>query len=99
MHFTRCAVAHSLSLCLSCLSLFSQDPTDPQTEAELDIQMVAGVNTGATNWFWLEKGQGWLYQFVQHFAVTEDVPQVSSISYGWWESDQVFTHTYTRRGR
>jgi len=64
------------------------DPSGPQVEATLDIQMVAAVNTEATNWFWLEQGQGWLYQFVQHFAATKDVPQVSSISYGWWEGDQ-----------
>jgi hypothetical protein len=64
------------------------DPTDPQTEAELDIQMVASVNLGASNWFWLEKGNGWLYQFVSHFFATKTVPQVSSISYGWWEGDQ-----------
>lgn len=64
------------------------DPTNPQVEAELDIQMVAAVNVEADNWFWLEQGQGWLYQFVQHFSATQDVPQVSSISYGWWEGDQ-----------
>lgn len=66
----------------------SNDPTQPQTEATLDIQMVAGVNLGAENWFWLENGSGWLYTFGVHFFSTTDVPQVNSISYGWWEGDQ-----------
>jgi len=64
------------------------DPTQPQTEAQLDIEIVATVNTEATNWFWLESGNGWLYQFATHFFSTPDVPQVNSISYGWWEGDQ-----------
>jgi len=64
------------------------DPTNPQTEAELDIQMIASVNVEATNWFWLEGGNGWLYQFATHFFSTQSVPQVNSISYGWYEGDQ-----------
>jgi len=64
------------------------DPTNPQTEAELDIQMVQTVNTETSPWFWLESGQGWLYQFGTHFFSTQAVPQVNSISYGWWEGDQ-----------
>jgi len=64
------------------------DPTNPQIEAALDIEMVATVNPAATAWFWLEDGQGWLYQYVNHYFNTADVPQVASISYGWSESDQ-----------
>jgi len=64
------------------------DPTNPQIEATLDIQMVASVNPAATAWFWLEDGQGWLYQYVFHYFQTKAVPQVASISYGWSESDQ-----------
>jgi len=64
------------------------DPTNPQIEAALDIEMVATVGPAATAWFWLEDGQGWLYQYVNHFFNTADVPQVVSISYGWSESDQ-----------
>jgi tripeptidyl-peptidase-1 len=64
------------------------DPTNPQIEAALDIEMVATVNPAATAWFWLEDGQGWLYQYVNHYFNTQDVPQVASISYGWSESDQ-----------
>jgi len=50
--------------------------------------MVGSINDEAVNWFWLEDGQGWLYQFGVHFFSTVDVPQVASISYGWWEQDQ-----------
>lgn len=64
------------------------DPTNPQIEAALDIEMVATVNPSATAWFWLEDGQGWLYQYVNHYFNTANVPQVVSISYGWSESDQ-----------
>jgi len=64
------------------------DPTNPGVESTLDIEMVAGVNLGASNWFWLEGGNGWLYTFAVHFFGTASVPQVNSISYGWWEGDQ-----------
>lgn len=64
------------------------DPTSPQIEAALDIEMVATVNPSATAWFWLEDGQGWLYQYVNHYFNAANVPQVASISYGWSESDQ-----------
>jgi len=64
------------------------DPTNPQIEAALDIEMVATVNPSATAWFWLEDGQGWLYQYVNHYFNTANVPQVVSISYGWSEADQ-----------
>jgi tripeptidyl-peptidase-1 len=64
------------------------DPTQPQTESTLDIEFIASVNNEATNWFWLESGNGWLYQFGTHFFSTAEVPQVVSISYGWYEGDQ-----------
>lgn len=59
-----------------------------ETEADLDIQMIASVNTVATNWFWIEDNDGWLWSFATHFFNTTDVPLVISISYGWWEGDQ-----------
>jgi len=72
------------------------NPSSPQVEASLDIEMMATVNAEAAgssaskadNWFWLEQGNGWLYQFATHFFNTQSVPQVNSISYGWWEGDQ-----------
>jgi len=64
------------------------DPTNPQIEASLDIEMTQSINLGASQWFWLENGNGWLYQFGVHMVGTTDIPQVASISYGWWEGDQ-----------
>lgn len=86
------AYAQQIGLDLSAVSakhtVGTNDPTSAQTEASLDIDMVASVNREAANWFWLESGNGWLYQYATHFFSTEDVPQVVSVSYGWWESDQ-----------
>jgi subtilase family serine protease len=61
---------------------------EPQLEAELDIQMMASVNIEADNWFWIEGGNSWLYEFAVHMFSTQDVPWVASISYGWSEADQ-----------
>jgi len=66
----------------------SNDPNAPGTEAELDIQFIAGVGINVENWFWLEGGEAWLYGFAVHFSNTQDVPLVNSISYGWNEEDQ-----------
>jgi len=64
------------------------DPSQPQIEAELDIQIVAGTNTGVTSWFWLVPGEGWLWTFATKFAATAAKPAVISISYAWSEMDQ-----------
>jgi len=64
------------------------DPTGPQTEATLDIEAMGTANDEAAQWFWLEQGSNWLYSFSTHMFNTKDVPQVNSISYGWWEGDQ-----------
>lgn len=68
--------------------IIGPEQDEPETEADLDIQFVATVNTEATNWFWLEDPTAWLYGFATHFFNTTDVPLVISISYGWWEGDQ-----------
>lgn len=85
------------------------DPTSGQTEATLDIDFIATVNSGASNWFWIEPGVNWLYAFAVHFFNTTVVPQVISISYGWYEGAQcdlfpdecsmigVDSHGYVRR--
>jgi len=39
-------------------------------------------------WFWIEDGQGWLYEFGTHILNATTKPQVTSTSYGWWEGDQ-----------
>jgi tripeptidyl-peptidase-1 len=54
----------------------------------LDIEMVASANTEVTNWFWLEGGNNWLYEYAVHVFGTATVPMVQSISYGWAEFDQ-----------
>jgi tripeptidyl-peptidase-1 len=64
------------------------DPSEPGIEAELDIQYIAAVGLGVTNWFWIEGGETWLYGFATHMFNTETVPWVNSISYGWNELDQ-----------
>jgi hypothetical protein len=64
------------------------DQTSPQTESSLDIEMTTNIVPTAQNWFWLEAGNGWLYQFGVHFFGTKSVPLVASISYGWFEGDQ-----------
>jgi len=66
----------------------SNQPNAPQLEAELDIQFIATVNDEASNWFWLEPGDNWLYLFSVHFFNTATVPMVNSISYAWSEMDQ-----------
>jgi len=63
-------------------------PSSPQLEATLDIEMVSSVNDEAANWFWIEPGNNWLYEFSVHVFGTTTVPYVQSISYGWAEWDQ-----------
>lgn len=57
----------------------------PEPQGALDTEMLTTTNIEADNWFWLESGGGWLYQFVSHAARTLELPMVLSISYGWYE--------------
>jgi len=66
----------------------TNDPTDPQTESALDVCAMFGLNNEATSWFWIEDGDGWLYTWATEFNNATTVPDVVSISYGWWEQDQ-----------
>jgi tripeptidyl-peptidase-1 len=66
----------------------TNEASSPQIEASLDVDMITSLNTEASNWFWIEDGNGWLYQYATHFFSTDNVPEVVSISYGWSESDQ-----------
>jgi len=66
----------------------TNDPSQPGDESTLDIQFIGGVNPSGTNWFWIEGDDVWLYGFAVHFMNTTTVPDVVSISYGWWEGDQ-----------
>jgi tripeptidyl-peptidase-1 len=65
------------------------DPTNPQVEAQLDVEAMGCVNDEVALWFWLEAGSGWQYAFTTHFIATApNVPSVISISYAWSENDQ-----------
>lgn len=39
----------------------------------MDIQWIAATGLGAQNWFWLEAGDAWLYDFAVHFMNTKNV--------------------------
>eukprot|EP01127_Copromyxa_protea_P003473 TRINITY_DN1328_c0_g2_i3.p1 TRINITY_DN1328_c0_g2~~TRINITY_DN1328_c0_g2_i3.p1 ORF type:complete len:593 (-),score=167.96 TRINITY_DN1328_c0_g2_i3:35-1813(-) len=66
----------------------TNDGSNPQTEATLDIQYILGVAIGSKGWFWIENDNVWLYGFANHMFTTKDVPLVNSISYGWNEEQQ-----------
>jgi len=66
----------------------TNDPTNPQVEADLDIQWALGIGANAQGWFWIEADNVWLYGFANHMFTTPMVPLVNSISYGWNEEDQ-----------
>ena len=58
-------------------------------ESTLDVDMMVGVAPGNSNWFWLEDNQTtWLYGFTVHFLNASVVPDVISVSYGWYEGGQ-----------
>jgi len=66
----------------------SNDPTNPQLEATLDIEYALAVGQNAVGWFWIEGDNVWLYGFAKHMSATTPVPWVASISYGWNEEMQ-----------
>jgi tripeptidyl-peptidase-1 len=66
----------------------TNDPTNPQVEAALDIEYALGIGINAQGWFWIEADNVWLYGFAVHMLKTPNVPMVKSISYGWNEVDQ-----------
>jgi tripeptidyl-peptidase-1 len=66
----------------------TNQPNNPQLEASLDIEMVSTANTEVTNWFWIEPGNNWLYEYAVHVFTATAKPDVQSISYGWAEFDQ-----------
>jgi len=69
--------------------VIGNDPTQGGDESTLDVDMIVGVAPGNSNWFWLEDDQSaWLYTFTTHFLNASAVPDVISISYGWFEGGQ-----------
>ena len=43
--------------------------------------MIASVNIGADNWFWLVPNNGWLYEWTTNFFATQNIPMINSVSY------------------
>jgi tripeptidyl-peptidase-1 len=66
----------------------TNDPTNPQVEADLDIQWALANGNNSQGWFWLEGDNVWLYGLATHMVATSPLPWVNSISYGWNEEDQ-----------
>jgi len=64
------------------------DPTNPQIESTLDIEVATGINPASVPWFWLGNGNDWLLPTFTAFYQATTVPQAISVSYGWSESDQ-----------
>jgi len=66
-------------------------PFNPEgaLESELDIQYIAAVGVGNTNYYWTE--EGWMYEFALNFIAAKARPAVFSMSYAWSEQDQCNT--------
>jgi hypothetical protein len=60
-------------------------------ESSLDIQYIASVGQGNTNWFYTQAD--WLYSFAVQFNNISTPPDVVSMSYGWYEGDQCSIET------
>ena len=58
----------------------------PDTETQLDVQMMAQIWENVELWYWQE--ENWLYSFAVHFLNRTKVPDVLSISWGWSEYRQ-----------
>jgi len=59
---------------------------DVSVEATLDVQYVAAIGQGNTNWYWKE--QQWMFDFVQDLQNATSRPDVLSLSYAWSEEEQ-----------
>ena len=71
-------------------------PKEAGDESTLDVDMIVGVAPGNTNWFWLEDNETtWLYGWSVHFVNATAIPDVISISYGWFEGGQCDDGTMT----
>jgi len=64
------------------------NPSQPGDESQMDVEMMGSVNNGSTTWFWIEPTTSWLYLWSVQFMNTPEVPQITSISYGWSEMNE-----------
>lgn len=55
-------------------------------EASLDVQYIAAIGQGNTNWYWKE--EQWMFDFVQNLQNATSRPNVLSLSYAWSEEEQ-----------
>ena len=60
--------------------------TYPDTESELDIQMISQTSEDVDIWYWGSKN--WLYTFSINFLNAKKIPDVISMSWGWAEDQQ-----------
>lgn len=58
----------------------------PDTESELDVQVMYYAASDATLWY--EVAQGWMYSWANSFANRKNIPEVVSLSWGWSEKQQ-----------
>lgn len=58
----------------------------PDTESQLDMQMISQTAENVDLWFWGEPQ--WLYSFAVKFFNSKDIPDVISMSWGWAEDGQ-----------
>lgn len=58
----------------------------PDTESELDVQMISQVVDGVDLWYW--QGTNWLYSLAVNFYNSSTIPEVISMSWGWAEDSQ-----------
>lgn len=65
----------------------------PDTESQLDVQMIAQV--AANGSFWYEDYKGWMYSWVVDFFNRKDIPYIVSLSWGWNEAEQCSITTCT----
>ena len=58
----------------------------PDSESELDVQMISQVVDGVDLWYW--QGKNWLYSLAVDFFNASEIPEVISMSWGWAEDNQ-----------
>ena len=66
--------------------IIGNDMDSPDTESELDIQMMSQTAENISIWFW--GSEKWLFTFANNFFNTKEIPDVLSMSWGWAEDDQ-----------
>lgn len=66
--------------------IIGNDIDFPDTESELDIQMLSQTSENIDIWFW--GSEKWLFTFATNLFNTKEIPDILSMSWGWAEDDQ-----------